>query len=193
MERRNEWMNSYHLASDSIARQRELSRHRYLDAAAWFESIPSFYQNTNPAISPKTFDHAAQAARAAFAEDGVCVSERRVRQLFAPLRTPSLAMRLRAAMAHVRERFGVTALPESAESLISKITRLRGLLAHGEDFFSANAAQDMHELVLLLETVCGLLTLSGLPWELERLKHAHQHPMQNARWMLSNFESMRGK
>jgi hypothetical protein len=189
--RRDNWMQSYYLGSETLASQGEISRHRYLDAAAWFESIPPFYQDMRTTIPRGVIDQVSKATAASFKEQGVEVPERRVRDLFGPLHAPPLAARLRAAMSHIRVHFGEATLPLKTEDLIPKITRLRGRLAHGEDPIASDDARDMHELTLLLETVCGFLTLSGLPWSLGRLDHAHLHPMQWARAMLFHFHAMR--
>jgi hypothetical protein len=187
VRRREEWGQTYYLASESLALAREISRHRYLDAAGWLESIPEFYLPKGSAISREIIAQVVSSVRALFAEKGVDITEDRVRNLLAPLGAPSFAMRLRAAMAHIRLRFGPGALPERSEALISKITGLRGRLAHGENPLSAYEARDMDELTFLLEVVCSFLMLSELPWDLDRLERAHWHPLQHARANLFEF------
>jgi hypothetical protein len=191
MERHEEWGQSYYLGSESLSRQNEISRHRYLDAVGWFESIPLFYQDLRPSISSEIIREAAKAAREVFHTSGVDVSESRLRHLLAPLNAQSLAMRLRAAMAHIRSRFGDTALPPGAEGLISGMSGLRGRLAHGENPLSPDDGMQIYELTLLVETVCRFLTLSALPWSVGRLDRAHGHPMKLARLNLFHFEKTR--
>jgi hypothetical protein len=191
MQRRGEWAQSYYLGSESLLRQNVISRHRYLDAVGWFESIPPFYQKTTPSMSREIICDVASAACEIFRTKGENVSESRLRDLLAPLYVQSLAMRLRAALAHLRTRFGRMVLPPGTETLISKITGLRGRLAHGENPLSSYEARDMHELILLVEAICGFLTLSELPWDLARLDRAQGHPMQRARVILFEFAKTR--
>ena len=51
--------------------------------------------------------------------------------------------------------------------------------------------QELYECILLIEVVCGFLTLSGLPWSLPRLAYAHRHPMQSGSVLLFQLASKR--
>ncbi len=184
LRRRSDWSQSYYLGTETLARKRETSRHRYLDAVGWFESIPLFYMQVGQAVSLAVMRDAARVASNVFAEKGVVVTENRLQQLLAPLNDQSLGTRLRGAMTHLRQRFGAMALPSEAEKKISKITGLRGRLAHGEDPLSSYDSRDIYELTLLVENICQFLTLSDLPWSLDRLNKAHRHPLQENRAIL---------
>lgn len=192
--RREEWQHTYNLGSDCLARQNEISRHRYVDAVNWFEAIPLFYHRAPPPLPTEMIRKAADAAAAVFRAGaaGAEVSEDRLFNLLAPLNAPSLATRLRSALAHVRERFGQSALPPGAEALISRAVSIRGAFSHGTYALQPNRVEELYEATLLIETVCGLLTLSGLQWELSRLARAHFHPMQSASASLFQFASKRG-
>jgi hypothetical protein len=191
VERREEWGQSYFFGSESLAQQKQITRHRYLDAAGWFESIPTFYLQSEPSISRQILGALTAAAKTLLNAKGVDVSENRLRDVLAMLRTPPLGARLRAAMAHIRARFGDAALPPRAEDLIPRMSGLRGRLAHGENPLSSHEAGEMHELTFLFETVCWFLTLSALPWNPDRLDRAHGHPMQFYRMNLFGLAKIR--
>jgi hypothetical protein len=187
-ERRGEWCKSYDSMAQSLGRQGEITRHRYLDALNWFEAIPNFYSSEEPDLRREVIGRAAAAAHHSFQASGIDVSEERIYRLLAPLNAPSLGMRLRAAVTHIRKRFGLTTLPSRAENLISRIVATRGTLAHGNNNPGLDEARDFYELTLLVEAICSFLTLSALPWELRRLEHAHYHPLQSAVYTLRAFD-----
>jgi hypothetical protein len=192
--RRTDWAHSYNLATDCQARRYENSRNRYLDVLNWFESIPFFYLDRHPPVPTEVIRKAAKAASNIFHEGGITgpeVATNRLDDLLSRLNSPSLAVRLRAALAHVRERFGRSALPADSETLIKRAVTRRGAFSHGTYSLEFEHMQELYELTLLIETICGFLTLSGLDWNLTRLSQAHGHPMQLATSALAQFELAR--
>jgi hypothetical protein len=73
------------------------------------------------------------------------------------------------------------------------MTSTRGALAHGDNEVTSAGARDFYELTLLAETVCGLLSLSGLEWDFDRLSTAHYHPMQMAIHTLQLYDAERAR
>jgi hypothetical protein len=175
----------------SLACQGEISRNRYLNAVNWFEAIPAFYLPDQTLIAREIIQQAATCASEVFHQNGIEISQNRLQQLFAPLNAPSLAMRLRSAISYIRQRFGPTALPVEAEGLVSRITAIRGTLSHGNNEISIADIREFYKLTLLVEAVCGLLSLSGLAWDFERLTKAYHHPLQTAIQALMHIDTER--
>lgn len=187
LDRRNEWLQSYRLGTESIGRQHEVTRHRFLDAIGWFESISDFYLPPADQIPKATVGKAARAAAKVFLAGGHEIDESRLRGLLSPINVLSLSMRLRAAISHIRQRFGTDALPPDSEELAGIIASIRGAFAHGENAFEGALGGRIYEASLTVENICKFLTLSAMPLDLHRISSAHHNPIIDARQQLFEF------
>lgn len=161
--RRQEWSTSYALGTVCLAHQEEISSRRFLDAAAWFESIPvTVYERQRERIGRDILEAASTAAAAVFQANGADVSESRARALLGPVNAASLNVRINDAMTFARSSFGQDILPPSLDRLASVISRIRGRFAHGEDAFASDLGHLVYDATLLLEALACMLTLEGL-------------------------------
>lgn len=191
MDRREEWLQSYRLGTESIHRQHEVTRYRFLDAIGWFESIPDFYLPEASKIPKSVVRDAASAAAKSFGENGHTIEESRLRSLLSPINVLSLSMRLRAAVDHIEQRYGSGTLPADAPTLCAIVASIRGSFAHGQNAFEGELGARVYEATILTEVICALLTLSGLPVNLDRIISAHHHPLNNWKQQLAEFYKTR--
>lgn len=159
----------------------------------WFEAIPPFYMPPKDKFPRKLLDQAAALGERLFARSGHPVSAGRLRALLAPLNAPSLSVRLQAAIQHLEERFGTDVLPADARGRGKLITRFRGPAAHGENPLTGETIAEFYESLLLVEAIAWLLTLSALPWRIDRLEASPWHPLREKLRQLKRLASDRLK
>jgi len=146
----------------------------------WFESIPDAYLGNRPSISRTKLQAAAAAASNALSDVGEDVSAKRIAGLLGSLNAPSLGMRLDAAVAYIRSRFGEASLPADAGQMLSLASKIRGRFAHGEDAFLGPEGGRIYEVTLLVETVAALLTLADLDIDHGKLGPRFHHWLTEA-------------
>ena len=163
LNRKEEWSTSHALGTVCFSHPDEISSRRFLDAAAWFESIPaSIYERARDRIPKDIISAAAKAAAAVFADKEIDVSEGRTRALLGQLNAASLSARIEDALTFARMTFGEEQLPPSLDYLGAMIPRIRGKFAHGDDPFTGELGHLVYDATLLLEVLSGALTLSEL-------------------------------
>ncbi|PBN42522.1 hypothetical protein SxD43FB_15700 [Sphingobium sp. D43FB] len=153
-------------ALEALAMNGRPDRIRFLNATSWFEAIPDIYMTSGSAIPRTDLDEAAGSAAAILAGQGHSDLGQRVRGLIGNFNTPSLGVRLQAALAWLRVRYGLAILPSNAEETCRLIPTIRGSYAHGDDPLLGRHAGSVLEAALLTEAVCHLLMLAGLGFDL---------------------------
>lgn len=167
LTRRAEWQQATAFALEALTMRNRLDRVRFLNATSWFEAIPDGYMPTGSVIAKTDLDAAAGAATALLTERGHTIVGNRVRGLLGNLNSPSLAMRLQGAVASLRTRYSANVLPANAEDVCRLIPAIRGSYAHGDDPLLGRHAGTVLESTILTETICYLLTIADLGFELE--------------------------
>lgn len=165
--RRDDWQKATNFALDALTMGERLDRVRFLNATGWFEAIPPDYMAAAGDISSDALNGAAKSASVVLAEHGHAGLESRVRGLIGNLNNPSLAIRLEAAVKALRVRFGQAILPSSAEEICRLVPSIRGSYAHGDDPLLGRNAGSVLVATVLIETICYLLTISGLGFSLD--------------------------
>ncbi|MFD1952005.1 hypothetical protein ACFSGX_14625 [Sphingomonas arantia] len=185
VNRQSRWLQSHALATVCLDNQREISRRRFLDAAAWFESVPTFYECQREEIKREVITDAATAACKVFIESGADVSIDRAQALLSPLNSASLSIRIADAMARVRATLGDDLLPERLDKLAKVLPRIRGKFAHGEDAFLGDLGHMVHDATLLFEVLSAALTLEELGVRIT--PDSFGHPFSNSVTELQQF------
>lgn len=187
MDRKETWQQSYELGAQCLLNQNESSRRRFLDAAAWFESIPLFYQTPRTQIDKKTIAHAAEMASQAFIDRGAEVAPSRAQALLGNVNATSLGAKIADAMLLARSGTYASFLKPSLDAIAKAIPKIRGSFAHGEDAFLGRTGHLVYEATLLLEVLSAVLTLDGLPG-IRIVPEAGGHPLRQSLYELSGVE-----
>ena len=185
INRQERWSQSYALATVCLDNQREVSRRRFLDAAAWFESIPTFYERPRSKVSREVIRAAATAAGIAFTDGGAEVTVERVQALLSPVNSASLAVRIADALVRARASLGGEMLPDMLDELAKMLPRIRGKFAHGEDAFLGDLGHLVHDATLLFEVLAAALTLDEL--DIKITLDSIGHPFRTAITELQQF------
>ncbi len=176
-ERRNAWKNSYNYFLQCLLLENSIGREHYLAALAWFESIPTFYLKNQEAIGKSAIRMAAQCAADKFAEMKFDVPKDRICNLLAPLNSPSLGARLRAATDHIKRRFGIAESFFLEDDTVKNIAKIRGQYAHGDIPEASFSSRQIYKCLLTVEAISYFLTLSEMPCDMQHIQDAHFHPL----------------
>lgn len=180
------WRSCHALGTVYLSHDDELSRRRFLDAEAWFESLPTeCYERPRTRVAKDVVTAAAKAAAAAFREGNSDVSEGRARALLGPVNAASLNVRLDDAMAQARNALGLDLLPLSLDKLAAAIPKIRGKFAHGEDAFASEVGHLIYDATLLLAVLTSTLSLQGLGIQLSA--DMSGHPLRTALRELQDY------
>lgn len=183
-ERADDWDVSYSLMYQAISERNRIGRDRYLNAIAWFESIPTFYLPSADRIDRDSIDQAAKAAASILNADGEIVTHERMKGLLSQLNQPSLGIRLRSAVSYLQDHFGDEAVPTSVTASISRIVSIRSGYAHGGNPETEYPLDEIYLGVTAAEYICCLLTLACGAWSFDLLDRAVGHPLRDARsWL----------
>lgn len=185
MDRRQNWGQSYALGTTCTQNQHEISRRRFLDAATWFESIPTSFESQRTKIPKRVLEEAADAASSAFSDRGESISAGRIKALLGPLNSPSLSDKVNDALLRSRIYMGADLIPDRLDQLASFLPRIRGRFAHGEDAFLSNLGHLVHEATLLYETIAYALTIEGLGFHIK--PESQGHPLLSTIRVLQQF------
>ncbi len=175
MKRRSSWGQSYALSSACLANQREFSRRRFLDAAAWFESIPCFYEKERDQISSSILKSVAEEAASVLANENISISPDRIQAILGSLNASSLSQKIQDALVFVRKHIPIEVLTPDVEKLSKLLPKIRGKFAHGEDAFVSKLGSKVYDATLLFEVIAAALTLYSLD-EFETRFTETQHP-----------------
>ncbi len=188
MDRKVSWRQSYALGTICLGNQNEVSRRRLLDAAAWFESVPTFYERPRNKIARAVIAEASVAASAVFSRESDSVSVERAQALLGSVNATSLGLKIQDAVIYVRGMVGADVITPKIDRLASFLPKIRGKFAHGEDAFLGEFGHLVYEAILLFEVLAGVLTLAVEHGVLPK-PDLSGHPLQRALFELQQFNA----